>query len=247
MGLFDTLKRSIGLQPLELEFKLEPGSAHVDGELRGELIASALKPVEIFSLEVELMHSFPDEYGHRRTERFDGGAVVEMLSLTAQERQAYPFFIGLPAEVAPTMGAFSWALHASARLKGASDVRIEQPLTVSFSPIMAALIEIARAQFGFAYASSGADEECLWVEMAPQGAVQQMYRSLEIAFDERDRELTLWISLDPFSSLVLDRYRSAYDPHENTIEIEIDKGQYVSGHAVDHDALLNLIKPLFTR
>ncbi len=246
MGLFDSVKKSLGLASAELELKVQPGSAHVDGEVKGELVMRALKDIEIFGLDIALYHGFRDEWGGIEQDVFERGSVAEMISMQAGEHQSFPFFIGIPAEVAPTIGPFSWKIEATARLKGASDLSQKQTLQVHFSPVMGAIMDIVQKKFGFVYKRAGADEDCIWMEFTPSGPVRNMYRSLELSFDEQPGQLAIWVGLEPFSPRVLQRFHEDYDPHENTIELIINKRQYVAGHQVDTEALFQLLKPLFS-
>ncbi len=246
MGFFDSVKKSLGLASMEMEMRIQPESAHVDGELKGELVVRALKDIEIFGLDVILLHGFKDEWGNSSLEVFEKGSAAEMISMRAGEEEVYPFFIEIPAMVAPSIGPFSWKIRAQARLKGAADVKKEQNLHVHFSPIMGAIFDLVKNQFGFVYQSFGAEEDCLWAEFVPSGAVKNMYRGLEIAFDEQPDDLVLWVSLHPFSQRVLQQYSRDYDPSENSIEIEINKRQFLSGSQVNTQGLLGVLQPLFS-
>lgn len=246
MGFFDSVKKSLGLASAELELRIPPESVHVAGELRGELFVRALKPIEIFGLDVLLYHGFRDEWGNISQEVFEQGSVAEMISMQAGEEQTFPFFIEIPAVVAPSVGPFSWKVEGRARLKNASDVKIERPLQVHFSPVMGAIVDIIQQQFGFVRQSFGAEEDCLWAEFKPSAAVKNMYRGLELAYDEQEHQLALWISLDPFSQRVLQRYQSSYDPRENAIEIILDKRKFLAGRQVDTQGLLGLLQPIFS-
>lgn len=169
-----------------------------------------------------------------------------MISMAAGEQQTFPFFIGIPAEVAPTIGPFSWKIEATARLKGSGPLTQKQALQVHFSPVMGAVMDIVQQKFGFVYKSAGADEESLWMEFTPSGPVRNLYRGLEVSFDERRDALTLWIALDAFSPQVLRRFHEDYDPEENSIEVLLNKKQYVAGQQVDTEGLFKLLQPLFS-
>lgn len=246
MGLFDTIKKSLGMATGEFELRVQPETLHVDGELQGELVLRAHRDLNILEVDLELLHTFPDEWGGTQQEVFEGVILAERISLREGEQTSWPFFIRLPPQIAPTMDRFGWKVRATARLQGKSPVTHEQVVQVRLSPIMQAVVDIVQGQFGFVFDDAGADEECVWIDFDPKGAVKKMYRDLEIAFDEGEDELTLWVILEPFSSAVIRRYAEHFDEREGSIELELDKRRYANGTQVDREGIFHLLQPLFS-
>lgn len=245
MGFFDSIKKSLGLSAGEFELKLQPETLHVGGELQGELVLTASKDINIYSVDLEIWHGYPNIHGGVEQDIQQGVNLAERISLRAGERHTWSLFVPIPAQVAPSIKKFSWKVIARAKIEGGSEVKKEQPIQVRHSRVMGAVLDCVQNQFGFKLDEVGADEDGLWMTFEPVGGVKQMFRSLELAFDEQDDEICLWVSLDRFSQAVLQRYRNAYDPSENSIELELDKDRYLSGDQVDVQGIFHLLQPLF--
>ena len=79
----------------------------------------------------------------------------------------------------------------------------------------------------------------------PGAAIKAHKRALEIAFDEQEDEILLWVALDPFKPSVIQRYRNDFDEREGSIEIEIEKARYANGGQIDKPGIFHLLQPLF--
>lgn len=246
MGIFDSIKKSMGMSSGEFELRIQPETCHVDGELRGEALLRAHKELNVFAVELELWHIFPDEWGHLTEEGMERELLAERVSIGAQDHATWPFHFELPAHLAPSLGKFGWKLKAEARLQGSSSIKKELELDVGLSPIMSTVHQLVEQEFGFSFREAGADEDGIWMTYRPQGAVKGMYDGLELAFDEGEDELVLWVALDRFHPRVVERYAHAFDEHEGSIEFEIDKADYAVGREVDRQGLLGLLRPLFS-
>lgn len=246
MGMFDSIKKGLGLSTGEFEILVQPDGCHVDGEINGKLTLNAHRDINIFSVNIELIHSYRDEYTGRQQEVFDGFTLAERISLTQNNSETWPFFFEIPPQVAPSLADFGWELRASASLQGGATLKKEQKVQVRLSPVMSAVVEVVRDQFGFIFEDAGADEDGVWMTYRPGSAIKGHFNSLEVAFDEQEDEVVLWIILEDFRPQVIERYRDAYDPRENSIELILDKNALVAGPKVDRQRVLELLRPLFS-
>ena len=177
--------------------------------------------------------------------RYDGlDAVIAAIAEGAQH--SWPFHITIPPQIAPSMGRFGWELRATAALQSGSPITASQGVRIEMSPVTAAIAEIVRTQFGFQFDEAGADEDGLWMTFRPTGAVSSHFRGLEIAWDEQEDEIALWVRLMPFKAHVIERYRDAFDEREGSIEVIVPKGRFVASGQVDVQGLTGLLRPMFS-
>lgn len=247
MGFFDSVKKSLGLAKGEIEVRIQPETLHIGGEVQGQVVLKAEKAINIHAVEVELIHTYPSEH----YEYGDDEEVVErmllasQISLQAGESSDWQFYIPLPPQAAASMAPFGWTLTARAVLQGNSTLEKKQRLQVRLSPIMGTIYDLVTNQFGFQWEEAGADEDGLWLAFRPTGAVRAHFGGLELAFDEQDEALYLWITLDGIRPHVVERFGDRFDRHEGSIEFVIQKSQFASGPQVDRDGLMGLIQPIF--
>ena len=246
MGFFDSLKKTMGLAAGEFEIRVQPETLHVGGLIQGTLRFRALKALNVVRFTLELDHGFPVDDYHTDEDEIDLVVLDEMVSFQAGEHREWPFFFELPPQVAATMGRFSWTLEANAVLQGGSTLEKEQPLQVRHSPVMGSVLGAVQSQFGFQFVQAGADDDGIWMEFNPVGPVRSHFNHLEIAYDEQDDALTLWISLDPFRRHVIQRYEDSYDPNENSVELVLEKSRYAAGGRADDESVLKVLQPLFS-
>ena len=245
MGFLDSIKKTLGMATGEFELRVQPEGCHVGGTLQGQLVLHAQKPLNIFSVNLELLHTFPDDHGYKMQDVFDGLVLAERISLQAGEKHEWPFYMEIPPQVAPSLGDFGWKIRATAALQGSNPITKEQPLKITMSPIISVVVEAVQSQFGFTYREAGADEECIWMTFNPGPSIKAHKRGLEISFDEQEDEILLWVALDPFKQSVIQRYHGQYDEREGSIEIEIEKARYSNGGEIDRQGIFHLLQPLF--
>ena len=245
MGFFDSIKKSLGLAAGELEIRFHPGDARVGGEIRGEVALRALKDLNIFSVRVELIHQYPDEYEGLREESLRSDVLAEQVSMKAGESHAWPLHIEIPPQIAPSIGRFAWRLMAEANIQAGSPIRQSVPVQIKLSPIMYGVVAAIQQQFGFEFRQAGADEDGVWMTFRPTGPIKAHFGELEVAFDEQEEGVMLWVSLEGIRPEVLHSYRDAYDAREGSIEIPLPRRDLVAGEEVNQAQILNLLRPLF--
>ena len=57
MGIFDSIKKGLGLSSGEFELKIQPESLYIGGEVQGSVLFRAHKSINVISLVIELHHS----------------------------------------------------------------------------------------------------------------------------------------------------------------------------------------------
>ena len=245
MGFLGSIKKSLGMSAGELEVRVQPEGCFVGGEISGEVVVRAQKDLNIFSVQLDLIHSFRDDYGSRQHEIFDGFPLAERISLGAGEQHVLQFFFKIPPQLAPSVGDFAWSLRAQAHTQSHGVLQKEQAVQLRLSPVTSAVVACIQEQFGFSFQEAGADEDGIWMSFAPGAAIKAHKRALEISFDEREDELLLWVALDPFARSVLERYHEDFDASEGSIELELEKDRYMAGGQVDRQGIYHLLQPLF--
>ena len=245
MGFFNSIKKSLGLAAGELEVRFHPGDARVGGEIRGEVAFRALKDLNIFSVRIELIHQFPDEYEGLREESVLSDVLAEQISMKEGESHSWPLYITIPPQIAPSIGRFAWRLLAEANLQSGSPIRQSVPVQIKLSPIMYGVVAAIQQQFGFEFRRAGADEDGVWMTFRPTGSIKAHFGELEVAFDEQEEGVMLWVRLEGMRPEVLHHYRDAYDHHEHSVEIPLPKRELVAGGEVNQDRIVSLLKPIF--
>ena len=245
MGFFDSIKKTLGLIPGEFELRVQPDGCHVGGVIRGEVVLRAKSDLQIVTLTLDLVHEFPDEYGTMHEVLHDGGVIAERVAMRQGEQHAWPFFVEIGPEVVPSAGRFSWKLRTRANLQSGSSFDKEQAIQLRFSPLVGTIVALIQEQFGFAFERIGADDESVWMSFTPGASIKSYFRGLEIAYDEGDDVLLLWVALRDFRPAALHHFEEEYDEREGAVELEIDRGRYMAGEQVDRDGLMALLKPLF--
>lgn len=233
MGFFDSVKKSLGLASGEIEIRLQPETMYVGGEVQGVLVFKALKTCKIQSLYMELIHTFPDgEFGGTIEEIPDRIDVASMIQVEASSPFETEFFFGLPPHVAPSLGKFRWKVRATAVVAGGSDVERVVDVNLRLSPVMATIVDVIQQQFGFRFDDIGADEDGIWIDFDPTPAVRQHFNDLEIAFDEQEREIYLWLKLSGRRGV-------------REEELTILKERFLMGHQADAAGIQALLQPIF--
>lgn len=254
MGFFDKVKQTLGISAGTLEIKVQPEGLHVGGAMEGVLTFKALKDVDVFRLELDLVHSFPevhfDGYSEQEViheEVVESMTLAERIHVKAQDAVDQSFMINLPPQVAASIGKFTYRLDARAVLKGAGDVNHTMPVRVRLSPITDAVYRVITTQFGFTFSETGADEDGIWLSFEPTPPVRKHFGTLTIAFDEQPDTLYLWVQLDGVREDVLKRhFARSHDMSDGSVKFEINKGRYAAGGKADLDGIFGLLKPLFT-
>jgi len=247
MGFFDSIKKGLGLSGGEFELRVQPETLHIGGEVQGVCVFTPHKDLNAFSVRLQLMHAFPDDYGVSIMKQVQDEVVLaERVSFAEHEPIEYPFYIPLEAHLAPSIGRFSWSLVVTAALQSGSPITKELPLKVRLSPVSQGIYDVLSSQFGFAFDSAGADADGWWIEMKPTGAVKQHYDGLEVAFDEGPDTVDLWIKVHDFRPEAVRHFGDAFDPHSGAIELELRTRDYAAGPGqIDHQGLAQLLKPMF--
>ena len=96
MGFLDSIKKTLGMATGEFELRVQPEGCHVGGTLQGQLVLHAQKPLNIFSVNLELLHTFPDDHGYKMQDVFDG-----LVLAVAAEPERYPQWAGRLPSYAP--------------------------------------------------------------------------------------------------------------------------------------------------
>lgn len=232
MGFFDSVKKGLGLATGEIELKLQPETMYVGGEIQGQLVFKALKQCKIQSLYMELIHSFPEE-GHGIIEEIpDRIDVASMILVEANNTFETEFFFGIPPHVAPSLGQFRWKVRAVAVVTGGADVERTIDVNLRLSPVMAAIVNVVQQQFGFRFDEIGADGDGIWIDFDPTPPVRAHFNDLELAFDEQEHELYLWVKLTGRRGVIEE-------------EFTIEKSRFLVGHQADAAGLQALLQPLF--
>ena len=248
MGIFDKIKKGLGMSAGTFELRLAPQGQRVGGQIEGQLVMRAHRPLNVFSVELDLVHGFTDEYGHKHQETVEGLVLAERVAFAAEQEVAWPFHIPIAPQLAPSMVQFSWALHARARTQDAGVLQKTQPILLRPSPMCEALVGIVQQGFGFKLRESGADEDGLWFEFSPGASIRGHFQELELSIDEDERELELWVRLVHFSPAALKQLPpdARFDRHEGAVTLNLEKRRYVIGpEQIDTKALLERLRPLF--
>ena len=208
----------------------------------------ATRALNVYSVELDLVHGFVDEVGQRHEEAVERLVLAERVAFAAEQEAGWPFLIPVAPRLAPSMANFTWALHARARTQETGLIQKAQPIRLAPSPMCEALVGVLQQGFGFVFQESGADEDGLWFDFAPGAAIRGHFQGLEIGVDEDERELELWLRLVPFSPAALRQLPpgARFDRAEGAVTLELEKGRYVVGpEQVDAQALLERLRPLF--
>ncbi|MEM1350309.1 MAG: sporulation protein [Myxococcota bacterium] len=247
MGFFDSIKKGLGLSPGEFELRVQPETLHIGGEVQGSCVLTPHKDLNVFSVRLQLMHAFPDDYGVSILEQVQEEVVLaERVSFSEREPVEYPFYIPLHAHLAPSVGRFAWSLVATAAVQSGSPMHYKLPLKVRMSPVSQGIYDVLASHFGFAFESAGADADGWWIEMKPTGAVKRYYDGLEVAFDESPDTVDLWIKVHDLRPEAIQHFRDAFDPHSGAIELELRTRDYAAGpNHIDHQGLAKLLEPMF--
>lgn len=248
MGFFNSIKKSMGLAKGELTVQVNPEQLFAGGEINAQVTFNALKDLNINVVRMELVHTFPDEdYDYDTySETMHTVDLATRISMKAGETVQWPAYITIPPDIAPAVGKFKWLLRTVVDIPSAIDVTDKQNLAIRLSPMMHTLFELITQSFGFVYTDIGAEEDCVWMTFKPTGAVRSHFGELELSFDEQDDTLTLWIALDGMNEDIAREHGDRINYDEGSIEITLNKREYVSGTNVNRDALMGRIQPLFT-
>ena len=237
MGLFDSIKKSLGMPTVEIELKLQPETMYVGGELQGKITVRAVnKTCNVQSLMMQLIHTFVDTNDYGYSEHHEEiPAHIDILSMASIEPQAPfedEFFFGLPPHVAPSLGHFGWRVRATAILQGGAEVVKEQHVPVRLSPVMFAIYDLVHRQFGFKFHEIGADNDGIWLTFEPTPAVRAHFNGLELSFDEQEDVIYLWVQLQARRGVIEE-------------ELTLHKSRFLMGHTANADALMQVLQPIF--
>lgn len=244
MGLLSNLKSALGMGPLvRSSIQLEE-QAHLGELLVGTLNLSALKPCNVFTVGVRLVHHFPD---HGRIEQviIDEQVLAERISFQPGDTLSRQFEFDLPVQAVPTLGDFSWTLESWLALQDASDIEESHPLAVHWAELTGAVVDVLTKQFGFFPENFNADEDGLWVEFRPDPSVSSVFKKLVCSFDEQPEGLEVALNLQNFQPSAIRYLGKDYDPSNNTAVIRFRRDEFVVKNA-NFQGIFHKLQPVFS-